>query len=353
MFLAAASSILAEEESRCTNSSPVCLESIWKQNECAYNGHIRVGFLAEQMRITGTEVSVTESASNSFSIDGNTVTGLPSRINPIKFDLDFGLTVGLGYLFDHENYSITADFEWLSSKGVSNVTGTTYIFDSVSPFYSGTLNATFSAANASLRVDYYLLDIAISKGYYVSNRFTYEPFTGLKAAWINYNDKESFTISGPSGIPSNTAWQRSNKVDFWGVGPMVGIGGNYYLLKDFSVYSELNGSVLLGETTLTNVIYFYPQGTEDALQAKDNLVVASPTLRMTLGLQYDCSGAFDHDEFMIRVGFDGRYYFNQYPVVHYMGTDVSNDAGRLTPRPKLINNSYSMVGLVVDATWRF
>ena len=344
MLLTGASALIAKEEDCCSNSSPVCLESTWMKNECAYNGFVRVGFIAEQMRITGTEVSITQGAATDFSIGGNSVEGLPQKINPVKFDLDVGLTVGLGYLFDQENYTITADFEWLSSKGKVNTGGTTYVYESSSPVYNGTISPNFSGSNAYLKVDYFLLDIALSKGYYVSNRFSYQPFAGIKAAWIYYDSLQTFTIADTPGIPSNTAWLKSNDVDFWGVGPLAGMEANYYFNKEFSIYSCFNTSVLLGESTLTNAVSFYPEGTEDAVRAKENLVVATPTIRATLGLQYDCQGAFEHDECIFRVGFDGRYYFNQYPVANSLDTYV---------RGNVTNNAYSMVGLIVDATWRF
>ena len=91
----------------CT-SNPVIDSCGWSFN---------VGLIAEQMRITNTDVAFYTGTSG----EGTAASPSTQRfIKSTQFDLDVGLRIGVGYEFNHDDWRAAAEFEWLHSKGTFN-----------------------------------------------------------------------------------------------------------------------------------------------------------------------------------------------------------------------------------------
>jgi len=321
-----------------------------------------VGLILEQMRVTNTDVAFYNVGGGDGTAASPTTT--QNMIN-LGFDLEPGLRVSVGHDFDHDDWKVKADFEWLYSNAKYNDTvdtGNFYIVHQISEYSSTTdlINEPqYRTLNANLEVDYFLLDVYLSRGSYFSGHFSYSPFAGIKASWINFKGAKKFSNdSDTSRLAANTAYLMRDNVDFWGVGPMVGMDGNYHICAGWSVFSSANLAILFGQSHLKNYYGFvtteaYPGGT----LTRSKLDVLSPTMRGIIGVQYDQDVFDDTQHFSFRAGFDSRYYFNQYPIIEYVARRKSESSAsdlRLQGNPNTIENgSWGMLGLLLDVAYDF
>jgi len=322
---------------------------------------IEAGLILEQMRVSNTDVA---EYSRSGAGTGSSPNEIETMIN-LGFNLEPGLRVSLGYEFDHDDWRLKAAFEWLySNASYKNTvdTGSFFMTHQISKFNSSTdlqNEPLYRTLKANLEVNYFLLDVYMFRGSYLSSHFAYTPFVGIKTSWVDYRGSKRFSNdSDTDRLPSNTSFLNRNNINFWGVGPMIGMDGNYFVFAGWSIFSSGNISVLFGESHLKNQYGFvtaedYPTG----VQTLSRLVVLCPTMRALLGLQYDTDLFCDTQHFTFRIGFDSRYYFNQYPVVDYparIKSEASATDLRLTGRPQTIENgSWGMLGLILDVAYDF
>ena len=318
-----------------------------------------VGVLIEAMRVGDTGYYYTHGG------EGGSTWEEPGRLNKVKyltFNLDPGLKVGLGYTSPHDDWKFQAGFEWLSSTGKSTIDEVGQAIRLSNTFQlhydEDFVNIDFQEAAASLSIDYFLLDLAVSKGAYFSDRFSFEPLAGIKLNWINYNTTVRLSEAGNtlSELPQGTSWLKRSINDFWGVGPMLGFNANYHLFVGWSLFSKIDLAVLVGESYLKDGFGFvtnqkYPGQTVGL----SNIPLLSGATRTMIGLQYERDLFEETQHLVFRVGFDGRYYYNQYPSVTYPAQDlVDEDETYFTPGYNISEGNYfGMVGLLIDLCWSY
>ncbi|MCH9617772.1 MAG: hypothetical protein SP1CHLAM9_10920 [Chlamydiia bacterium] len=90
-------------------------------------------------------------------------------------------------------------------------------------------------------------------------------------------------------------------------------------------------------------------------KVKDLITVLCPTIRTIIGLQYDMDFFKETQHLKFRAGFDARYYFNQYPVADRQTDRINTvDDPALDSYANITeNNSFGMVGLILDLGWDY
>lgn len=320
--------------------------------------HFDIGLIYEQMRISNTDIAHTLFYEGS-GLDYDNPRYDVGMINQ-TFNIDPGLRVGLGKYFKHDDWMFNVKFEWLNSLSKTNLDldGTSInivpaAMFNFSPFNGGLSTsgefATFKQLQARLTVDYFLLDAYISRGSYFSNNFTFEPLAGLKASWINYTNSVKF-LNGQVNTVNPEMRLTNTYIDFWGVGPMVGMNGNYHICAGWSFFSTANFSVLLGESRLLHRYGLVINTDPTDLRVKSIITALCPTMRNIIGLQYDKDIYCDKQHYSLRFGFDSRYYFNQYPILD--STRQFNSEGAISYNVQ-DNGSFGMIGFLLDFGWDF
>jgi hypothetical protein len=331
---------------------------------CGWN--LQVGILVEQMRVSNSTIAVRNTVGNGTV---NSPTDINSLLN-INFDVSVGLRLGVGKYFVHDDWMINTKFEWMSSKGTQNqdltASNGSIVPTGVAEWWGLALapsDYAFQNLEASLKVDYFLLDVYLSRGSYFSGTFNYEPFAGIEAAWLGYNMSQSYygvpstaSSAARAELTSTESAIRKVATDFWGVGPVVGVNSNYHLVSGWSFFSATNFAVLLGEVSISD-----RQGVVTTENLPSNSIVSgtlqvlSPAIRNIIGLQYDKDIFCDKQHCTLRFGFDSRYYFNQYPVVNlFANADRVSTGSQINSVPTLVdNNSWGMVGFILDFGWDF
>ncbi len=323
-------------------------------------GYLEVGVLAQQMRVSNTDFAfVIQNGSVPYT-DQDPYESV-NMLRP-RFNVDAGLRVSTGYYFDEDGWVLKGAFEWLWSRGVlgfkSNYQNEATVRPTHIPriFYENIHPTKFLELDATLEVQYFLLDLFLARGSYFSGHFTFEPFAGIKSSWIYYHSKERYLNDQALHVPTNTSWLRKADSSFWGTGPMIGLNGNYYFNQYWSLFSMGDFSVLLGESSVSNITGFVTmQSTPNTFRVKDTNLVLSPTLRAILGFQYE-KDVFDQTQhFTIKAGFDGRVYFNQYPIVDRPASALLNTSRLdLGYEAEIIENgSFGMTGFIFMVGWDF
>lgn len=325
--------------------------------------HIDIGLIAEQVRISNSAVYSLLAPGGSTGEQTFDNPATLSTITSVPFDLQAGLRVGLGYTTENEDWSINSSFEWLSSKGsVKDESETVASFFAMNYpfiFYPGESgDVGFSQANASIYMNYYLLDVLLSRGSFFSEKFSFEPLAGIKASWIGYNTSVRFSKdqNTSSGVPTGTSWLRRAVNSFWGVGPAAGMNANYHITQGWSIFSSSNFSLLLGEANVQDANGFVTTEAYPFSNGGVNKVaVVCPTLRSIFGLQYEMDTFEETQHVTFRFGFDGRYYFNQYPIISRVAGELAGqDTQQLVPHPSIIStNGLGMIGFVLDLGWDY
>ena len=318
--------------------------------------HFDIGFLVEQMRITGTD----------YAMDmDNTYNQLPhaatSMLRP-EFDLEWGITCGFGYHFTHDDWFLAANFDWLRSKGKSNATSK-YSRQIVPinvwkyQMISGSTDVTyFNSANSTLTADYFNLDVDLNKGVFLTGCFSFEPHAGLQVSWIYYDQNTTFT-DGPSGTgyQSYDGLKREQDTNFWGIGPQFGLDSMWYLAEGFSFFADNSIALLFGQAKVSDDVSFQANITTFHTNVKDNHDVMSPAARSVLGFRYDKDVYCDKQHISLKVGLDTRYYWNQFNQIDCYGEASANGAQYYSyPAFRAVEDgSFGTVGLIVDFGWDF
>lgn len=338
--------------------------------------HITAGLLLEQIRMTGTDVCTLYGITPQTPPLSNPGLGAPlpviftNSFENIHFNLDPGLKVGLGYHFEHDNWMGLTNFEWLKSRGRYNQTLVSNSLVSINPSNIGALYylsglsplpVYFQQVSAHLDVSYYLLDVMLSKGSFFSRNFSFTPTGGIKTTWIQYNSYQKFSDDANTdeyAMPSTVFWERTSKVNFWGSGPAGGLDCTFHVALGWSIVSCIDLSILLGERT-TTANQGFKNGVDSAihiLNAADSSLILSPTFGAFLGIEYTQPALEDSGHLTLRIGVDGRSYFNQYPTIGSTIYNESINGDVIYPfyNPNLVaNNTFGMIGCVIDLTWSF
>jgi len=330
--------------------------------EC-HNLHFDIGFLLEEMRVTNTTFG--------YKTEGQPVlqpSGLAECVQCVEmlrpsFDLDWGLTVSAGYYFDHDEWFLDFNFDWLNGKGKRRVTtcGTQYIVPTgISGCIFGQENIPaideIREANARLRVNYFMLQGSLNRASYISNLVAIEPHWGLKVAWIDYKNETDFCAAQDEGTPSRFV-SRTQKTNFWGIGPHFGLDSKWGLCDSWSLFCDNSIGLLFGTSCVndrTNVNPAVPptRGNNCCLdtitKAHEKVRVMTPVTRAIIGIQYDKCICDDTQHVTFRAGLDTHYYWNQWQ--HINALTNANGYARFF---SVDNSSFSMLGLIVDFGWDF
>ncbi len=304
-----------------------------------YGFYFNVGLIYQQMRVSNTMSAYKKVLGPTSGGGVSDPTNMYTMYN-FPFQMDPGFKFELGYEHGHDNWQVNSSFEWLESTAALNqeVQGTSAL---KVPYDDDTED--YLKVKPTLDIDYYLLDVYLSRGSFISKKYSLEPVVGFKATWLYYKSDTDFL--GGNSLTSRQVKLYVSKVGFWGIGPMIGLNSHYHLSTGWSIFALSDFSILLGESTLN---YYNGIITVETLPGDNSvtttLQILCPTMRGVLGLQYGKFLMRNSQHLAIRAGFDARYYFNQYPTAN-----MSQNNNPLI----LENGSFGMTGLLLDLGWSF
>lgn len=267
-----------------------------------------------------------------------------------SFDLDWGVTASLGWFFGDDGWYIGARFDWLESTS-AQTRGPGFFLPANFSLY---LQGAFLSADTMqtrLQVNYYMLDVMLQRGSFLSGCVSMDPHLGLKTAWFYF--RGNYVFLGTEGVsPNNT--RRRIHTDSWGVGPEFGLDLDWNLASGISLYGESGLSILFGQSKPKDSDHF---GTDLDAETQESRDVAFPSLRLAIGLKFSWCLCENRHFVYLKVAFDSVFYWNQFDHIDDVAVgDFSNLFAAGKDFFQVVasdNNTYSLMGLKVVAGWIF
>lgn len=188
-------------------------------------------------------------------------------------------------------------------------------------------NVTLTSATAKLKTDFFNVDLVgrqhINPGYNVE----LIPYAGVRFTYLN--EKYTLNTSGKSVVADPATGFISNgvyngnltyKTKFWGIGPIVGTKLNFPIVGGLSLFGDLHGALLMGETdnsisatgntTTTQIIGGAVTNYADSANYPgDRNTRFVPNVGGKLGLEYVAK--FDNGmSFGVQGGWGGDFYYH-------------------------------------------
>lgn len=170
----------------------------------------------------------------------------------VKNDCDYnsGFKVGLGKNFCWDNWDLYAEYTWFHNTTTTSATGTAEspISNLLWTMYLSNANlltpfSQYERAKSKWELDLDILDVELSRPYYVGCKLLFRPHFGLRAAWIDQQYKLDFTESLLStDVDANGIVRASS--DSWGIGPRAGFDTRWMFCGEFYFYGNFAASIL-------------------------------------------------------------------------------------------------------------
>lgn len=311
------------------------------------------------------------------TVENQTVIVAEIELQDIKFDFDSGYRVGIGYMAkDHDNWDLRAEYTRFQNDAcrtdceccpvpcpLPTMIPIEYGYDFASFVSSSAENTVLSSTR--WKVDYDNVDLTLGRYFFVSRYVAFRPHFGGKASWID--QKKSVDLHRAAAldaaqvvdvvytnsildvvfgeIADTTLCIDDAKNDFWGVGPMIGIEGKWFLGSGLNLYALASGAALFGRFNVRETVCVGATGQNlffDIVQCsgqfsqyceyadllspdfsqcitqcfKYDTFEIVPTMRLGVGLAYDHPIRNQKNFISIRAGYEVQYYWRQ----NYLGS---------------------------------
>lgn len=266
------------------------------------------------------------------------ITGSPFGVQPISnrdyfenpdFEFDPGVRVSAGYGFGPENWDVVGRWTYhYTNPSDSTYTGNNRIFpirDYAAP--NGSESLTFAdGAKGRWRNVINIADLEMGYTHFFSQRFSFRPHFGLKAAWINMDYTASYTNvtaidPNQGGVPLGDV-RVSTESSFWSVGAQAGISGNLHIGWGFSLYMISSEALLYGKYETR---YRQRDGTLDDFTVFENDAYRMRSMtQLVLGLEW--AKCFSNGMLLaFNLGWEGQYWWNQHEIRYGIDYQPSGD----------------------------
>jgi len=194
------------------------------------------------------EENLTYAESRSKDSSGtNAVT--TNSYSTLSYDFEPAFKVGLGFVIGCDNWDFYAEyFRYHASVGSGSFSGpdsTNSVITTtcwyLSPFgiqdHSGSLSA-----NTSWRLNFDSVDFNLRRRYFVGQCLVFQTAVGLRARWIDQEQKTTYTNVLFDTITETVCVKNSS--DSWGIGPRAAIDTEWYFCGAFRFFGNAAMSIL-------------------------------------------------------------------------------------------------------------
>lgn len=238
---------------------------------------------------------------------------LQGSIQDIDFGWDWGVRVGLGYNFEHDNWETNLVFTYFSAGEGDHVTAGEG--SAIVPL-KGAADLGFARgipgfdrctqASSQFKFLYDNLDLDLARSYFVSKNLSLRPHFGLKNTWLNLRQREQYT---GGLLTPETSFVVKDISDLWGIGPSAGVNTKWYLCNGVSVFGDIGGSLLWGYFKVKHTATNSNDLVTDVINIRANMHRFVPTAQIVIGLSYDAYMNDDKQHIGISLGWETMYYW--------------------------------------------
>ncbi|MCB1109821.1 MAG: MOMP family protein, partial [Chlamydiia bacterium] len=248
------------------------------------------------------------------------------QVQEPDFEFDPGVRVSLGYDFGRRNWDIFLrwTYQYTDATDSAGSTDPALRLVAVKDISQDAGRLTLSVADTG-RVKWQnqlnVLDFEMGYDYFLSEHFSLRPFFGVKAAWLDMDYSVNYTNVISTGLNSRDT-RVSSKTDFWGVGPMVGMGGNLHIGWGFSLYAQTSAAFVYGN---------YDSDFKQTDTLEFNIVESHDSYTRqravgTIGVGVEWAWCFSGEYLLaLNLGWEGQYWWNQYELLFNIDKSFSGD----------------------------
>lgn len=107
--------------------------------------------------------------------------------------------------------------------------------------YNGRAHFNSGAQYGKWKIQYDTIDLIFGRRCCVAPCFYFKPFIGLRGLWVEQRLQSHLEVLFTAVTGDNTNFVDMNdKENIWGLGPELGLEGNWYLGKGFSLYASFD-----------------------------------------------------------------------------------------------------------------
>ena len=220
---------------------------------CGSNWNLGLSLLYWQAGTCGTDFAYGKQ---------NPVTSFPAKgsVRDVHSKWNWGYKVSLGYNIEHDGWESNLCYTDFSGTGSDKIISGCN--DNVVPLLGAyTLpspNGIFafcSEAKSQTEMHFRTLFWDLARDFFVSDCLSIRPFTALEAAWINTKQSTRYTGGDPQapvlGLGDDLVHVKES-CTFKGLGPVMGLGANWYIGRGVSIYNEFTIGMLYGKLQLSH-----------------------------------------------------------------------------------------------------
>jgi len=270
---------------------------------------ITASFIYWQPRQEGMELSYIDHASQ----DRNK--------SLIKMDFDYapGFKVGFGKNCFFDNFNIYVEYTRLHSKTSSHHSVDTISFVESSWIDTEIAFTSINKISGSWRSDIDIVDLELSRSYYVGKNLTFKPYAGGRAFWLDQQYDLKFIDTDLIENSSN------NKSDSWAIGTRAGIDTNWLFGSFFKLFGNAAGNIFY-QHIKSEIYHVYYTPSTSILSVKNKIKYVLPNVEASLGLGF-YSYLFNKKTHLdLSASYEFHYFWNQ----NFMG-DLANTSNTANP----------------------
>ncbi len=165
-------------------------------------------------------------------------------VQNLKFEWDPGFNVGFGYQTAHDEWEVLLQFTHFQTHADSQESARENSFFVSSWQVPFTTVEVIDALKAHWRLHLGLIDLLLKKPIFESHSFTLIPEIGIR--WGSIRQKYNIDYRKEKISPKEDLVLRM-KNKYWGIGPIMGMTGEYALLKTWSIFGHCAFDLLYGQ----------------------------------------------------------------------------------------------------------
>jgi hypothetical protein len=292
----------------------------------------------EQTRFGGSEYCYSDA-------DNSSATPIDGTLRDVKPKWQFGVEAAVGIITGLDDWEVLAQYSYLGASGSSSIgAGLNGVIvplraDQNLTLPAGVLGAAFTRctqAQASSSWQYNVLSAEFAKAFFLSRTLSLRPYGGLSTTWMELKEKVSY--SGGAQLGNNSVYSKDVN-QYWGLGPIFGLGSKLHLGAGFSFYSDMATTFFYGNVDVTHKEYYSNAPTVGVISLNGDLHRFVPQLEAGLGLTYETYLNDNKDHLEVSLGYDLTYIFrlnqmlsSQDGIISRYSEDVTMEGVKLSLR---------------------
>lgn len=297
---------------------------------CPRDFYLFADFLVMQAKEDGLEYAFQNNETPTGLIAANfPVTGgdVKDYSDGHDWDWNWGIRLGLGFYLNHDAWNL--DMRWTYIHVTDDSSSASHGGAVLIPIWlaPGTLiHPSDVNASSRWRANYNTFDLTLGKPYHISRYVVFNPYFGLRGAWIDqdylaqygglYNDE---AISGA---------EMDAKNDFWGAGIRAGLDTEWILGGGWFLFGKASASILFGKFDIAQTSILGPANNLRTYEVKDEFYHNSPNLDITMGISWGHYFNRNQHHIGLQIAYEMIQWWDQFRLRRFFDAQstISNDA---------------------------